>query len=220
MNKHILYNQLVQKRKAFRFFDGLLNPSEIEGGKYDCEQIGAWSQWHGNLNAEIFLIGQDWGDIDYFVDNQGCDIDSNPTNRNIIELFKCVGIDIGIPSKPNVSTPVFFTNSILGIKVDGKMAGKISQSWARQCTDAFLKPLIDIINPRVIITLGTVAYGEVAYLYGLRKTSLKKLLSESPEIQVNKKVICPRFHCGGLGLANRKLDDQKRDWLRILDVMK
>ena len=217
MNKKDAYQALVEKRKSFKFHHGLLNPSEIESGRYDSDHIGAWSKWQGNLDADILLVGQDWGDTHYFIENQGNDIDDNPTNRNLIELFLCLGIDIGMPSKPNDMAPVFFTNSILGIKEDGRMAGKVSQSWARQCTDEFLKLLVKIINPKVIITLGTYAYSEVAYMYGLKKGTLKNLISESPEIKVGNTVICPRYHCGGLGLANRKLPLQKQDWLRISD---
>ncbi|MFC6440284.1 uracil-DNA glycosylase family protein [Bowmanella sp. JS7-9] len=216
MNKLEKYKRLVNKRKEFDFGHGLLNPSEINDGIYDCEEIGAWSQWQGNLDAKILLIGQDWGDIDYFTDNKGQDIDQNPTNKNLIELFRCIGIEIGTPSTPNKSAPVFFTNSILGIKEEGKMAGKVNQSWARQCTKEFLTPLIEIIEPKIIITLGTHAFSEVAYLYGLKKSSLKNILASSPEISIENKLICPRFHCGGRGLANRKLDLQKQDWLRIV----
>ena len=48
-------------RKKFKFTD-LKEPSEIENGKYDKEDsIGPWSLWQGNLEAQILVIGQDWG---------------------------------------------------------------------------------------------------------------------------------------------------------------
>jgi len=209
------YNELVLKRKKFKFSDGLLNPSMIDFGQYDCDEIGAWSQWQGNHNAEILVVGQDWGDIDYFINNHGKDSDDNPTNNNLIELFNVINIDIGLPSKPNKSAPVFFTNSILGIKTNGKMSGKVSQKWAKESTQEFLLPLIELIKPKVIITLGAIAYKEISKIYGLPTNSLTKIVCETPKFEVQGLKIYPRFHCGRLGIANRNFELQKQDWYKI-----
>lgn len=210
------YINLVEIRKNFKFTD-LKNPSEIEDGIYDKEaSIGPWSLWQGNLDAEMLVIGQDWGDVNYYLDNKGIDADNNPTNRNLIELFKTLNIDIGIPSAPNKSAPVFFTNAILGIKYNG-MSSKVKASWGKECTNEFLKPLIEIIDPKIIITLGTYAFKAVKDLYKLNeKPVLKDLIIKDP-IEVKDKKIFAFYHCGGLGLANRKLELQKEDWNKIND---
>jgi Uracil-DNA glycosylase len=212
--KNKKYINLVEKRKSFKFAD-LKNPSEIENGIYDKEHsIGPWSLWQGNLDAEILVIGQDWGDVNYYLDNKGIDADNNPTNRNLIELFKTLNIDIGTPSDPNKSAPVFFTNAILGIKYNG-MSSKVKASWVKECTNEFLKPLIEIIEPKIIITLGTYAFKAVKDLYKLKeKPVLKDLINRDP-IEVEDKKIFAFYHCGGLGLANRKLELQKEDWNRV-----
>ena len=218
MNRAEKYNQLVAKRKKFEFAQGLLNPSQIENGKYDTgKHIGPWSAWQGNLNAKILLIGQDWGDIDYYRNNCGCDTDNNPTNKNLIELFKTIGIDIGLPSKPNYSAPTFFTNSILGIK-DGGMSAQVTSLWAKESTENFLIPLLNIIEPKIIVTLGTMAYGEVARVYKLPKQPLRKLI-KTPIKLSDGKYLFAMYHCGGLGLANRSLELQKQDWAKIAEAL-
>jgi DNA polymerase len=177
IGKREQYLSLVKKRKEHVFFEGLSNPSKIDNGKYDIEDhLGPWSKWQGNLDARILLIGQDWGNIDYYLNNKGYDTDDNPTNQNLVELFKLIGIDIGTPSKPNFSAPVFFTNTILGIKQDGNMSAKVRKAWAKESADLFLAPLIEIIRPKTIITLGGYAYGEVARIYGLPVLPLRELI--------------------------------------------
>lgn len=212
--KNEQYLKLVKKRKNFKFRD-LKNPSEIESGKYDTEDsIGPWSLWQGNLDAEILVVGQDWGDVKYYLDNKGMDSDNNPTNKNLIELFKKLNIDIGTPSSPNKSAPVFFTNAILGIKDNG-MSSKVKAAWGKECTKEFLEPLIEIIEPKIIITLGTYAFKSVKDLYKLKEEPvLKKLITKNP-IEVDDKKIFTFYHCGGLGLANRKLELQKEDWNKL-----
>jgi DNA polymerase len=33
---------------------------------YDNQgHIGPWTQWQGNLNAELMIVGQDWGGTEY-----------------------------------------------------------------------------------------------------------------------------------------------------------
>lgn len=216
MNKKEQYLTLVKKRKEFIFSEGLINPSKIENGKFDREEhLGPWSMWQGNLDARILVIGQDWGNIKYYLDKEGYDADDNLTDRNLVELFALIEIDIGIPSKPNFSAPVFFTNTILGIKEKGNMSAKVKKVWAKESADHFLSPLIDIISPKTIITLGGYAYGEIARIYGLPVLPLRELIHRNPIFAGNKEVYA-MYHCGGLGLANRKFHLQKEDWTKVL----
>ncbi|WP_048187981.1 hypothetical protein [Methanobacterium paludis] len=100
--KEELYTDLVDKRKKFKFPEGLKNPSEIESGIYDKEDhIGPWSKWQGNLNAEIMLIGQDWGSEKYYLDNKGDHDDYGITNSRMKEVFGLLGIDVGLLNTPN-----------------------------------------------------------------------------------------------------------------------
>ena len=213
MNKTKQYHQLVKNRKSFPFSPGLLNPSQIENGDFDKENhIGPWSLWQGDLNAKIIVIGQDWSDKKYYLENKGMDSDDNTTNKNLVDLFSTIGIDIGYPSAPITNFPIFFTNCILGIKNDGGMTGKVKMAWARKCNEIFLEPLIKIIQPEILITLGKVAYDSLAEVYGLKKYPLKKIINENPIYLLDGKKLFAMYHCGGLGTANRKLDLQKKDW--------
>lgn len=220
-NKEIRYKELVNKRRNFKFTD-LLNTSEIICEYYDENQIGPWSSWQGNLDADILVIGQDWGDINHYLkngENEGREEEENSTNKNLIELFKMINIDIGTPINPNKKAAVFFTNAILGIKDNG-MSSKVKEQWEKECTENFLYPLIEIIKPKIILTLGTVPFKAIKRVYKLKqKPVLRELINQNPIILDSTKIFA-FYHCGGLGLANRKLDIQKEDWIRINEYIK
>jgi DNA polymerase len=75
-----------------------MNPSVCAGGVYDSDHIGPWSLWQENLNADLMLVGQDWGDVAYFVNNRGHEAARNPTNEMLRYLLSTVGIPIASPS--------------------------------------------------------------------------------------------------------------------------
>ena len=95
MGKIDVYNSLVNKRKYCRSCNGLVNCSVVDDGKYDSDEIGPWTLWQGNLNSEIMVVGQDWGDRTYFSKWKGADQPSgNPTNENLQRLLKQKQVEI------------------------------------------------------------------------------------------------------------------------------
>lgn len=210
------YRRLVLKRKTFRF-TGLLNPSQIEGGRYDCDHVEPWAQWMGNLDAEIMLVGKDFGGKRFFLEFGGqCDPHSD-TNRNLSQLFRMLGIDTDTPDRPSPSAPVFLTNSVFGlIDTDSKGGNTISKRILRENAEAFLRPLIDIVDPTIVICMGREAY--IGVCMALRLTQERRLadaVGKGPFIAGQGSLVFPVFHCGGLGLANRCMEHQRADWRRI-----
>ena len=65
------YAALVRARKSCRACTGLINPAACDGGTKDSDQIGPWSLWQGNLNADLVIVGQDSGDTRYFIRRGG-----------------------------------------------------------------------------------------------------------------------------------------------------
>jgi len=64
--KKAKYDALIEARKSCRACVDLVNPSVCQDGAFDCNAIGAWSKWQGNLDAPVMVIGQDWGDVAWF----------------------------------------------------------------------------------------------------------------------------------------------------------
>jgi len=40
------------------------------------------------------VVGQDWGDLTYFVKHGGRDVDQNFTNRALVELLGLIGVAV------------------------------------------------------------------------------------------------------------------------------
>jgi DNA polymerase len=209
------YRQLVELRQQTIFPPGLQNPSQIEGGKFDCSQLGPWSLWQGNLDAEMLVIGQDWGDENYFRLNGGRDTGDNLTNQNLRNLLAFTGLDPGLPSNPAVQ-PLFFTNAVLGIK-SGGMSANLKHDWLRHSSLNFTGPLIEIIRPRLIVTLGIGAYKALRFVFpALPYEPMNTLLKYPPFHLPGNGVLFPMAHCGGLGSVNRNMQEQMKDWKKIV----
>ena len=218
MNKIDAYSSLVEKRKSCQECGDLCNPATVISGKYDSEQIGPWSLWQADLNAELLIVGQDWGDISYFQKWQGRDQPSgNPTNENLQKLLNHLGVQIGRPRDPQDQV-VFFTNLILCLKAGGLQAA-VNDHWFTNCARAFFGPLVEIIKPRAILALGKKVSESILDLYGIQHSKnlrLSEMMSQSPFSLTSSAVLFPLYHCGAGGInRNRSMPEQEKDWSRI-----
>lgn len=221
--KQSRYARLVQQRKEYRYkCNGIVNPSELSID--NDEHLNAWAYWHGNLDAEILVIGQDFGDVNYYKKYKGLDSNLNGTNTNLIKLFNQLGITLGCPPCPNRENKLYFTNAVLGAKmgqvstknINGGMASPIKKrDWFADTSIQFIKPLIEIVEPKVIITLGCLAYRVMSIIYKLNEKPLKKLVDHNPIILCNNIKLFTLYHCSGLGLISRNFDKQLDDWKKI-----
>lgn len=233
MNKGFVYQQLINKRKLCQecyLQTGQMNlhngsSLSFHEGIHDTNALGQWSAWHGDLNADFMVIGQNWGDLDYYIQFRNQNVGEferdNKTNINLRTLFQCIDPKIDIFDSVT-SVKLFFTNSLLCYK-EGKMAQPTRAAQHRICSKLYLQELIKIIEPRIIITLGEKAFS------GLWKLNFKKGsnitfdkyidLVEHGELQlcVNNSTVSvfPVVHPGPLGIRNRNFALQKEDWYKI-----
>lgn len=211
--KEILYNHLVLERKKYQYNDSeIVNPSMLK--ILNDEHLNAWAYWHNNLDAAILLIGQDFGDVNYYKKYDGKDDSANGTNVNLSILFNEIGIETGNSDTPNKEAKLYFTNAVLGVK-NGGMAAAIKKKWYTDTAIKFTKPLIDIIQPKIIIAMGAIAYDAISIIYSLNKKAMKNIIEENPiELPDHKKLFVV-YHCSGLGIANRNFKKQMEDWKKI-----
>lgn len=215
MDKSEAYNALVQCRKNCRLCKGLTNPAEYE--QLNSQHIGPWSLWQGNLNTQVMIVGQDWGDTEYFAKWQGRDQPhGNPTNENLRRLLKTIGISIGGPQEPQEQL-VFLTNLILCLKQGGLQA-PVEDEWFTNCAKRFFVPLVDIIKPRAILALGQKTSEAILRAYGVpfpRSACFSNMLDRSP-YPLAGTVLFPLYHCGKQGVnRNRSSAEQDSDWQRV-----
>jgi len=218
INKLEEYSKLVVSRKKCRLCLGLSNPSCSQLAKYDSNHIGPWSQWQGNIDSDILLVGQDWGDISYYTKWEGMDQPSgNPTNENLQQLLYSIGIKIGKPQERQEQV-LFFTNLILCLK-QGGLQSQIRKEWLINCSRHFFYPLVEIIDPKIIIALGRNVFESILELYGSPNNKHERFsdIVEHGPVKLNKSLfLFPVYHCGARGVnINRPITIQREDWSKI-----
>jgi uracil-DNA glycosylase len=215
-SKRLSYEALVEQRKACHVCNGLTNPSAIRGGALDCDEIGAWSLWQGSLDAELMVVGQDWGDVGWFIRAEGRPTNTSTTNLTLIELLGSAGVKIDLPRDTPPRGPLFFTNAVLCMK-GGDAQAPVKQEWFENCGTRFLRPLIDLLGPRVVVSLGKRAYEAVLTAYGIRPRKFRTAVeSEEPDQLPGGASLFAVYHCGArVQNTHRPLADQLKDWKRI-----
>ncbi|MGH8614036.1 MAG: uracil-DNA glycosylase family protein [Gammaproteobacteria bacterium] len=210
------YAALVKARKACRVCTGLTNPSDCDGGVFDCAEIGAWSLWQGNLDAELMVIGQDWGDVAWFRRASGLPTSTSTTNKTLVDLLVAAGVRITLPRESSGPGALFFTNALLCLKEGGGQAA-VKAEWFRNCGSLFLRPLIDLVLPKAVVCLGDRAYQAVLASYRLRPRRFRTAVeSESPDVLPGGISVFAVYHCGARILnTHRRLAEQRKDWERI-----
>jgi DNA polymerase len=216
MDKVARYLEMVQNRKACEACTGLANPISCNQ-EFDSEEIGPWTLWQGNLDASLMIVGQDWGDTAYFLKNKGREKPNNPTNLALAELLDSIGITIGEPSDQKADRgQVFLTNAVLCLK-EGGLQAKVEKDWFRNCSGKFLKPIIELVRPRVLITLGEMALRTVEEVYRLPRREFRDTVESNTGRELpNGSVLFPMYHCGRrIQNTHRTLEQQKKDWGRV-----
>lgn len=210
------YAQLVAERKTCRLCVGLRNAGTRSLAKFDSDEIGPWSRLHGDLNAEVMIVGQDWGTVDYYKKNEGLDDLRNPTMQTLELLLNGIGIKVKLSMYGNNGCGVFLTNAILCLK-DGGMQAPVERDWFANCGSHFLKRQIEIISPGVVVALGQRAYEASMAAFGLQAGKFREAVeSPSADLLPNGSQMLAVYHCGRRILnTHRPLKEQKVDWRRV-----
>ncbi len=222
------YQNLVGARKACRLCSncGLINASEVRGGELDSAQIGPWSGWLGDLNARVMVVGQDWGDQRAFENQRGHNWPDSTTTRmsatngTLLELLAEAGI---VPKVgPGESSGVFLTNAVLCLRREDGCQKQPRSRWFTNCRTHFLRPQIELINPRAVICLGARAYGAVLAAYELPSAGNWPVAVNGTGIALTTggPVAFAVYHCSQVNLnTHRKKPEQLKDWKRIGEAM-
>lgn len=232
-DKSARYAELVETRREYDPTPlGLKNPSSIESSLYDAPHVGPWTRWAHDLNADLMIVGQDWGDEDYFITNRGLNKPNNTTNIALKELLASVGRIIPEPLAPGdaddphmaskrESCRVCLTDALLWLKTGG-LSAKVEQEWFGAPAIPFLKEQIAIVEPRVVVALGQQAHNCLLRAYGIpRHRGPFASVVEDPvgiELPTSPRpvVLLGVYHCGRrIHNTLRPLSKQIRDWERV-----
>ena len=150
------YSELVAKRKKCSLCPGLTNPSRVQGGEFDSEHIGPYSQWQGSLTPDVVVVAKDFAPVSKFVEYGGKPGPLVRTNLRLRQFLETVGYSAGAPDAPD-NAPLFFTNAVLCLPGGESMRTAVPDSAVRTCGSEFLAPLLQLLSPRAVVALGAKA---------------------------------------------------------------
>jgi hypothetical protein len=208
-------NRLVKKRQLREnVYQGYFSIADFHDGVYECDYVSPYTKSADNLNANVFVMLQDWASSDAFKD--GISNDSIEyghevarfTNSNLKTLLqKHFGLKL---------SQTYGTNLFPFIK-PGPMNAKIPQRLLRKAAVEYGLPQIDIIKPRLVICLGKDTFNALRASVSLVEVMTVGEGIEQP-FTYQKTVIWLQAHTGILGQNNRNRGGVSRvhtDWQRM-----
>jgi hypothetical protein len=211
------FDALIAARKACRICVDR-SPGKLRSCAefpFDPAVVSHWEQWLGHRNPKLLLVGQDFGNVAYFVRHRGRDDPHNKTNQNLYRLLTEAGIAVTDPARRDPAAPVFLTNAILCIK-EGAMNGAILASWIDCCADRHLLPLMRLLRPPVVVGMGNGGWRAVRRVFGLLAAPQRILQAAgSCWMAADQTRVFAVGHPGPLGIINRPWPQQVSDWRRI-----
>ncbi len=231
------YNALVENIKNYD--EKKLQELKLLACKKSNE-VNFWAYWQGgreHLDADVLLVGQDWGAIDYKAEpiadtvvhnpdrlKDFCYMDKNEnlTNKHICELLKAMYPDVDFMGDRNTQKQLFFTNFVPWYREKGaKISGGYDKRWSEASSERF-KELVSIIQPKVIMCLEQKTYNGVCDALDIREAKRGKRFSAIIEQGCHEAIVddCkiqvfPLMHPGFWGTRARPLEQQKKDWKKV-----
>lgn len=240
MDKNIRYKQLVEEIKAYVISS--CNGKMPFDGYEKCDAINLWTYWQGrwvdhdgkvmhNLDAQILVVGQDWGASDAPAVSTVCQmIDGrlthfitddtflteedrfvNPTDDVLYQVMKtALNYDINrSASDCSQNRDLFFTNFFACFR-ERKNTGYLPIPNIKKEREFFAQ-LVELIHPKVIVCLGKKALVEVCLSLDItiKKSDLTPYgnfiadKSKNPVGLAHTPVVFGMAHPGPQGTLNR-----------------
>lgn len=189
-----------------------------------CTNIPSiWTDWFHRLNAEIMIIGQDWGPyadmkrlhelLEEDKSNWKELMESEKSNtKKMLEKY------IIESSNHKYSLDNFYiTNAIMCARQGELYRGNnISLKVSTLNCSEYLLRQVEIVKPKVILTLGYYPLMALSKIFHFKiGKTLKESILENPEIVVEHYIIIPLYHPVAQIRHNEQLEQYKRIWKYI-----
>ena len=182
-----------------------------------------WTDWFNRLDSKIMIIGQDWGPYNDMKKLNNLLKEDKSNWNELIELEKSNTkklLENYIKESSNSRyslNDIFITNAIMCARQGDNYRGNnidLKKSTLN-CSDFLLKQ-IEIVNPKVILTLGYYPLLSISSLLNFNiERTLKDTIRKYPKIIKDDYIIIPLYH----PVAQIKKDEQLNQYKRIWDYI-
>ena len=141
--------ELAKLRKKTRY-DGYNSIADYENGFYECDYVSPYSKSAHNINADVFIILQDWSSDEnmHGICKETNRLGYTPSVGTNIKLISLLKEHLFLELKDTYATNLFPF-----IKMGG-MSANIPIRDMRKSAKEFTLPMIEIIKPKIAIALG------------------------------------------------------------------
>jgi uracil-DNA glycosylase len=214
--KEALY-RLAQKRKS-DVWPGYSSIADFHDGIYECDHVSPYTKSAGNVNADVFVMLQDWSSSDSL--NGPICHDSIKyghtvakfTNSNLKNLLqRYFGLKL---------SQTYGTNLFPFIK-PGPMNAGIPQRLMDRAAIEYGLPQIEIIKPKLVMCFGKITFNALRTAVGIGKVGSVDEGIERP-FEFGNTSIWLQSHTGMLGQNNRNKGGVNRvdsDWRKMTRSM-
>jgi len=210
MNKQDLLLALAQKRKTTSW-PGYSQVGDYHNGAYECDFVSPYTKSAGNVDAEIFVLLQDWSSDDSLRGSLDSDCvrygltRTLPTNKRLIELLRRhFGVELG---------DVYATNLFPFIKRGG-ISNSIPMGDLIRAAQEFALPQTEIVRPKIVICLGLNTFNAVRI--ACEHTPARRLdEAVASPFTINESRIWCQAHTGARGQNNRGRERVAEDWHKM-----
>lgn len=215
------YRQVVTDRRACVCCPTLINPSRVLGGSLDSDRIGPYSLWQGNLDAQLMVVGQDFANVQTFIDLHGRPGADVRTNQRLVRLVNTAleaagcGTRVPLPGRACSDDKLFFTNSVLCLK-SGNMSAPVPTSCVKNC-NRFLRRTIDIVRPLAVIGMRGLAWKATLLAFGQDAPASFGPAVGSKPIPIGSASLFAAYHPAS---RRRSLPQQIDDWTTIGNALR
>ncbi len=170
-----------------------INPPLINQFKLHNKIPNRWFDWENRVNSNIMIIGQDWGPyihLKKYIDDPSDDhFASSKTESFIIKNLN--NID------NNLIDTIFFTVAVIFTRTGNLFRGNANYNEAKSfdISYKYVSRQIDIVNPKVIFTLGGLAFKVVDkhFRLGIGGKKLNDIV-KNRYFNSHKTIIIPAYH--------------------------
>lgn len=230
-----LIRQMRECQKCLNMHKGdrdcsLINIYEQEEFARNIPSI--WTDWYNRLDADIMIVGQDWGPFidmkklnheylkngskeswDVLIESEKS-LTKKMLTKYIVDSARLCDIDIN----EDYMSRIYVTNAIMCARKGNNYRG--DNIKLKECTlncSEYLKRQIEIVKPKVIMTLGYYPLLSLTNIYELKiPKTLGEVIQNMPVIKIDDLVIVPLYHPTAQISREKQLEQYKRIWEHII----
>lgn len=194
-----------------------------------CTKIPSiWTDWERRMDANIMIIGQDWGpyrDMEkLYLEYKKQESEENwkklieseksLTKKMLTKYLKDSAFHENFWLEEDFLDNIYITNAIMCARKGTEYRSELInlKTSTRNCSD-YLKRQIELVKPKVIITLGYYPLYSLSlsYSFSIEKT-LSAIIENQKEIELEDFIIIPLYHPTAQITKEKQLDQYRRIW--------